>query len=114
MPQKIRPAPGSASQIMWESGNGGGGPYVHCQCGTEFSLTEEEYEAAEYDGITYINLDSKVFVTECPGCAKALARYETFIWESRDTIRRYLQVRVDQEKMWADQEKLLNTMAGIK
>ncbi len=49
----------------------------------------------------------------CEGCAKKLARYERFIWSNRDSIRRYLKTRIDQEKMWADQEASLNVLAGI-
>lgn len=104
-----------ASGMMWDSGMGGGGPWVHCSCGKDHSLpddlTDEAYDDA--DSINYIELDDQQFVYGCEGCAKKLARYENFIWQNRDHIRRYLKIRIDQEKAWADQEKLLNDLAGL-
>jgi hypothetical protein len=105
-----------ASQMMWDAGRGGGGSYVYCQCGKEHSfppdLTDEEYDAAERFG--FIELDDKTFVYGCEGCAKKLLKYENFFWQSRNHIRQYLKIRIDQEKIWADQEQLLNILAGIK
>jgi hypothetical protein len=104
-----------ASDMMWDAGRGGGGPWVHCSCGKDHSLdpdlTEEEYDRA--DSFEYIELDGQLFVYDCEGCEKKLSRYERFMWNNRDMIRRYLKIRIDQEKAWADQEKLLNTIAGI-
>lgn len=105
----------TASEMMWDAGLGGAGPYVYCSCGKEHSLdpdlTEEEYNQA--DSFEYIELDGQVFVYDCEGCSKKLKKYEDFIWANRNTIRRYLKTRIDQEKAWADQEKLLNTIAGL-
>lgn len=113
--QYTRNKTGGASDIMWDAGNGGGSPWVHCGCGVDHSLpadlTEEEYDRAEYFG--YIELDGQVFVYGCDGCSARLLKYENFIWNNRETIRRYLKTRIDQEKAWADQEALLNTIAGI-
>ena len=116
MTQYTLPKDGTASQMMWNAGLGGGGPYVHCSCGKDHSLdpdlTEEEYDRA--DSFEYIELDGQLFVYDCEGCEQKLLRYENFIWKNRDMIRRYLKIRIDQEKAWADQEKLLNTIAGIE
>lgn len=114
MAQYTKGKDGAASAMMWDAGLGGGGPWVHCSCGKDHSLTEEEYEADEYQGFEYIEIDGQMFVYDCEGCATKLARYENFIWNNRNTIRRYLKIRIDQEKAWADQEKLLNTIAGIE
>ena len=106
---------GTASDMMWDAGMGGGGPWVHCSCGKDHSLdpdlTDEEYDQAESFG--YIELDGQLFVYGCDGCSTKLAKYENFIWNNRNTIRRYLKTRIDQEKAWADQEHMLNQIAGI-
>lgn len=102
---------GKASEMLWDAGQGGGGPYVHCSCGVDHSQTDEEFE--ELGGFRYIELAGLIFVEDCEGCGKNLLRYENFIWNNRDTIRRYLKTRIDQEKAWADQEDLLNKLAGI-
>lgn len=106
------PKDGNASNMMWDAGLGGGGPWVHCSCGKDHSIPEDDEDC--YDMFEYIELDGQLFVYDCEGCAKKLARYENFIWRNRDTIRRYLKIRIDQEKAWADQEHLLNTLADIK
>jgi hypothetical protein len=114
MPQYTLPKQGHASEMMWDSCLGGASPYVHCSCGVEHSLPCDE--AGNYhseDMFEYSNLDGQVFVYECDGCKTKLAKYERFIWENRDNIRRYLKTRIDQEKAWADQEHLLNTLANI-
>lgn len=113
MAQYTKTPDGKASGMMWDAGLGGGGPWVHCSCGKDHSLTEEEYEEDEYTGFNYINLDGHVFVYDCEGCEKKLAKYENFIWNNRSMIRRYLKIRIDQEKAWADQEHMLNDIAGI-
>lgn len=102
-----------ASDMMWNSGLGGGGPWVHCSCGKDHSLTDEEFEESGYQGFDYIELDGQLFVNDCEGCAKKLLKYEHFIWRNRDHIRRYLKTRIDQEKAWADQEHTLNLLADI-
>lgn len=102
-----------ASQMMWDSGMGGGGPWVHCSCGKDHSLTEEEFEENGYQGFDYVDLDGQLFVYDCTGCEQRLLKYEQFIWQNRDTIRRYLKTRIEQEKAWADQEHTLNLLADI-
>lgn len=111
--QYTTPREDSPSDMMWDAGTGGGGPWVHCSCGKDHSLTDEEFRESGYNGFIYISLDRQAFVHGCEGCEKKLARYERFIWQNRDHIRRYLKIRIDQEKAWADQEKLLNTLSGI-
>ena len=105
----------TASQMMWHSCRGGGSVSIHCQCGIDHYIeaTEDEYDTGDYESIGYIDLDALIFVNDCEGCQKKLLRYERFIWNNRDTIRRYLKTRIDQEKMWADQEASLNVLAGI-
>jgi len=100
-----------ATDIMWESARGGGGPWVHCSCGVDHSMTHEEFIKDNYNGFRYIELGGNFFVEGCSGCEERLGKYERFIWNNRDTIRRYLKTRVDQEKAWADQEHMLNTLA---
>jgi len=102
-----------ASDMMWDAGLGGGGPWVHCSCGQDHSMADDESEEDGYQGFGYIEMNGLQFVHGCPGCDEKLARYERFIWSNRDHIRRYLGIRIDQEKSWADQEKLLNDLAGI-
>jgi hypothetical protein len=101
--------------MMWDAGRGGAGPYVHCSCGKDHSLpgdlSDDEYDAAE--SFEYIELDGQLFVYECEGCEKKLLKYENFIWDNRNHFREYLKIRINQEKAWADQEKMLNALAGI-
>lgn len=115
MTQYTRHNDDKASNMMWDAGMGGGGPYVHCSCGKDHSLdpnlTEEEYDRS--DSFEYVELDGQLFVYDCEGCEQKLLRYERFIWSNRDHIRRYLKIRIDQEKAWADQENLLNILADI-
>lgn len=111
MTQYTRGDNDKASEMMWDAGMGGVGPWVHCSCGIDHSQSEEEFE--ELGGFGYIELGGLVFVKDCEGCEKQLLKYENFIWHNRDTIRRYLKTRIDQEKAWADQEDLLNKIAGF-
>lgn len=112
MTQYTKPDDNSrASKMMWVAGRGGGGPWVHCSCGIDHSQTDEEFE--ELGGYRYIELGGLMFVEGCDGCEKNLLKYENFIWYNRHTIRDYLKIRIDQEKAWADQEDLLNKLAGI-
>ena len=113
MTNYIERTDGKATDMMWSAGRGGGGPWVHCSCGQDHSMTDEEFEADNYNGFRYIELGGKIFVEGCEGCEKLLGRYERFIWENRDTIRVYLKTRIDQEKAWADHEHLLNKLADI-
>ena len=57
------------------------------------------------------DLNSIAFVLECP--CNGLAKYENFIWENKDSIRRYLRVRIEQEHQWAQEQLTLNKLAGI-
>ena len=122
MAQHIMPSDGTASELMWNAAMGGGGPYVHCACGTTHTIPEpektdddDEYgyndqTYYDYNSFSYVHVDGQEFVYECDGCRKKLAKYEKFIWDNRDTIRRYLNIRVAQEKIWADQEVLMNKL----
>lgn len=97
-----------ASQMMRDAAMGGGGPWAHCSCGKDHSVDNEDLDCLHYS-----ELDGQIFVDDCEGCQKKLFKYENFIWNNRDTIRRYLKTRIDQEKAWADQEDILNKLAGI-
>ena len=108
MPNYTEPTE-KASDMMWDAGLGGGGSCVHCSCGKDHSVQEDSN-----DSFGYIELGGMLFVYECEGCAKSLLKYEKFIWSNRRLIREYLRIRVDQEKAWADQEEVLNVLAGIK
>lgn len=109
----VLPPDDEASAMMWHAGRGGGGPWVHCRCGKDHSVPEEEYEENDYEAFEYIELDGQLFVEGCEGCDKKLRRYEDFIWSNREHIRAYLKTRIEQEKKWADHESLMNTLAGI-
>jgi hypothetical protein len=113
MTQYTKADNGLASAMMWDAGCGGAGPYVYCSCGIEHSMSDQEFEESDHTGFEYVTLDGRSFVYQCEGCKKKLLKYEVFIWHNRDYIRRYLKIRVDQEKAWADQQKLLNVIAGI-
>jgi len=114
MTQYTKPELGQASLMMWHAGMGGGGPYVYCSCGKDHvSPVDDEGDSDPNEYFDYIEMDGQAFVHGCEGCAEKLAKYENFIWRNRDHIRRYLKIRIDQEKAWADQEDLLNKLAGI-
>ena len=108
MTQYTRHKTDQASDIMWDAGLGGAGPYVYCSCGKDHSVEEDDDYSFEY-----IEMDGQLFVYDCEGCKTKLLKYENFIWKNRDTIRRYLKMRIDQEKAWADQEDLLNKMYNV-
>lgn len=114
MTQYVRGQPGKASAMMWDASMGGAGPWVVCSCGKEHSLpcdADGDFDSSEM--FEYVELDGMMFVYECDGCKIKLNKYEEFIWKNKDTIRRYLKIRIDQEKAWADQEHLLNILADI-
>jgi len=113
MTQRTKHLDTTASDMMWDAGSGGGGPFVHCSCGIDHSIPEEEFELNDYDGFRYIELAGLLFVKDCNGCEERLGKYESFIWNNRNTIRQYLKIRIDQEKAWADQEHLMNVLSGI-
>jgi hypothetical protein len=64
------------------------------------------------DGISGKQLNGINFVVGCP--CNGLSRFETFIWQERNTIREYLKSRINQEYEWAQQEKTRNVLAGIE
>lgn len=105
-----------ASQMMWDAGVGGGGPFVTCSCGKDHSLpadlSDAEYAAA--DSFYYVEFHGLLFVDTCDGCKKRLVKYENFIWDNKDHIRSYLKIRIEQELRWAEQENTKNLLAGIK
>lgn len=112
----IKPNLHEASSMIWDAGCGGAGPYVICSCGEDHTL-DPDLPDDEYDSsmnFEYIVVDNENYVYDCQGCSKKLRQIEDFIWHNRDTIRRYLKIRIDQEKAWADQEHLKNILAGIE
>ena len=114
MTQYTLPSGKQASEMMWDACMGGAGPWVHCACGKDHSLPADEdgdFDSGEM--FEYSEIDGQLFVYDCDGCKTKLSKYENFIWRNRDNIRRYLKIRIDQEKAWADQEHLANTLAGI-
>lgn len=65
----------------------------------------------DVDCISAQEMNGIMFVLDCP--CNGLYRYENFIWEQKDTIRKYLKVRIEQEYEWAEQQLTLNKLAGI-
>jgi hypothetical protein len=63
------------------------------------------------DGVSGHEMNGILFVITCP--CNGLGKYENFIWDSKDTIRNYLKVRIEQEHRWADEQLTLNKLAGI-
>lgn len=115
MTQYTRPPQGRASDMFWDSLTGGGSSWVTCDCGTEWNVPSELEDGDErgYDWFRYVELDNRTFVEDCSECCAKLGKYEQWIWNNRNDIREYLRIRVDQQLKWAEQEKLLNTIAGI-
>lgn len=66
----------------------------------------------DVDSVMGYQLAGRTFVVECE--CEGPAKYENFIWAERDVIRRYLKIRIDKEVEWAEGEKTLNILAGIK
>lgn len=130
------------SQRFLDSLRGGGQSQVECGCGRThyavwsdddelpeeggasyhaYLISEAEYHKKdnpegviieyEYSSIEYKDLNSQLWVYDCP-CNK-LAIYETFIWEDKDSIRRYLKSRIDYEYQMAQEQLTLNVLAGI-
>lgn len=113
-----------ASDFFWNNiETRGGSTHIECRCGKEWTntvpegLTREEeiddwywHEARSY---AYAELDGKIFVEDCETCGEQLGRYEAWVWQNRNTIRDYLRQRVDHELKIAEQERLLNTIAGF-
>ncbi len=65
----------------------------------------------DYDSVSGRFIDGRTFVVGCP--CNQLSRYESWIWEHRNTIRNYLKVRIEQEHQWAEEELTKNKLAGI-
>lgn len=57
------------------------------------------------------DLNGMAFVLECP--CNGLAKYEDFIWHSKNDIRNYLKNRIEQEFEWAQQQLNINKLMGI-
>ena len=121
MTQYTMPKDDTASEMMWDScESAGGSHYVECTCGNIFApehdpdIGEDDINWDDVESFYFVEMDSRTFVYSCKGCKEKLNRYERFIWSHRETIRNYLSTRINQEKKWADQEKMLNTIAGIK
>jgi hypothetical protein len=113
MTQYTKPKLDRASDMFWDALQGGASSYVICDCGTDWQPPEDLDEEDSYDWFRYVELEGKTFVADCEACCAKLARYEQWIWNQRHEIRDYLRIRVDQQLKWAEQEKLLNTIAGI-
>lgn len=120
MTQHTLPKDGTASEMMWDAcEEAGGSHWVECSCGNIFTpelddgTDEDTIDWDSLESYYFVEIDGRCFVYDCTGCREKLARYERFIWSHRQTIRDYLSTRINQEKQWADQEKLLNTIAGI-
>ena len=134
--QYTLPCDGKSSEMFWDAQDRGfGGVYVECQCGTQHYAVDSRYRAwadtdieppaetnegdfkvqhhHDCDSVGHFEFIGRQFVYGCDGCSKHLRKYEDFIWQERDTIRNYLKIRIDQEKKWADQENVLNILAGI-
>ena len=63
------------------------------------------------DTVIAKDLNGMTFVLECP--CNGLTKYETFIWAERDSIRRFLQARIEQEAQWVREEIVKNKLMGI-
>jgi hypothetical protein len=119
MTQYTRPPEDRASDMFWDACLGGAGAWVMCSCGTEWNPEadpddiDDSFYNDDYNTFRYVELEGKTFVEDCDECCKKLARYEQWIWNHREEIRNYLQIRVDQQLKWAEQERLLNDIAGI-
>ena len=127
------------SQMFIKSLKGGGSSSIYCNCGrmhyapgnlansddeddyqnmVDCALAEQKKDPNgvvinyEDDFIFCKDIDGRTFVVDCP--CNGLRKYEDFIWASRDAIREYLQIRVEQEARWTEQEVLKNKLAGIK
>lgn len=126
------------SRMFLKSLRGGGASSVHCNCGrTHYAPSnlynsddKEDYDNMlkdcleeqrkypegvvidyENDFIEAKDIDGRTFVVDCP--CNGLRKYEEWIWNNRHIIRDYLKLRVEQEAKWAEQEVVLNKLAGI-
>ena len=126
------------SKMFLKSLTGGGASSIYCNCGRQHyapnnlynSDDEDDYTAMlndalaeqkkhgdgviidyENDFIRAHDIDGKTFVEDCP--CNGLRKYEDWIWNNRQIIRDYVKLRVAQESIWAEQEVVLNKLAGI-
>ena len=126
------------SRMFLRSLSGGGSSSMYCNCGrTHYapnnlsnSDDENDYQDMldsaleeqkkdpngvvidyENDFIRGHDIDGKTFVEDCP--CNGLRRYEEWIWNNRQIFRDYIKSRVAQEAIWAEQETVLNKLAGI-
>lgn len=118
MTQYTLPRDGTASEMMWDSCRGGASSWITCDCGTDWlppeTVDEADWDEDSRDWFRYVEVEGQTFVADCEECSRKLARYEQWIWNHRELIRDYLSTRVNQQLRWAEQEKLLNTIAGIR
>ena len=66
---------------------------------------------SDEDFVLHYRYDNSVYVDECP--CNGLRKYEEFLWNNRNSTRAYYKSRVAQEAKWAEQEVVLNKLAGI-
>lgn len=126
------------SNMFLDSLSGGGTSSIICSCGRMHYATNDSYDCDEEDDSqsmldcaleeqkkdpdgVIINfkddfvhtkeIDNKIFVVDCP--CNGLRRYEEWMWNNRNTFREYFVKRVNQEAIWAEQEKVKNKLAGI-
>jgi len=123
------PDTAASSMFLDSLSDGVGSSYRECQCGIEhyaihaynnwnedpLEIPPESSNVKHHDATFILShqIDGRTFVDGCDSCRTRQRRYEDFIWNHRDLIRDYLKIRIDQEKSWADQEKLKNLLAGI-
>lgn len=116
--QYTLPKDDTASGMMWDACAGGYSSWIHCDCGTDWQPPEpydDENDSDDHgEWFRYVEVEGRTFVEQCEECCKKLARYEQWIWNNRETVRDYLSIRVNQQFKWAEQEKMLNQIAGIK
>lgn len=63
------------------------------------------------DSVSAQELNGIHFVIDCP--CNGLTRYEKFIWAEKNTIRKYLKDRIEQEYQWAEEQLTINVLLGI-
>jgi hypothetical protein len=51
-------------------------------------------------------------VIDCP--CNGLSFYEEKIWDSRHQIKEYINARIKQEAVWAEEQKVVDRLKGIK
>lgn len=126
------------SKMFVNSLTGGGASSIYCNCGrqhyapgnlrdsddpTDYDNMLEDALAEQVanpsgvvihydDDFVYAkDIDNRTFVVDCP--CNGLRKYEDWIWNNRNAIRDYIKHRVDQELIWAEQEKVANKLKGF-